>query len=278
MSSSQGMNHSMSLSTIKETSCFDTSFFDKYRLHIIDLDGPSSSQEGVLRLSVVPKHKVIHSGSETTWTSACVTIQASDLSESSTSAGVYCPIQNVPATLLVDAIEGILSIVAKNAVLKISVLPAAAAMGVRIRDIRHDEIVDQGDGSFTISLGDFSVGECREVPLDLNLSNLPSGSPVPRFQASLSYLDILNERTAVAGPVECSIARPDCNEVFETDKPVTARSQQSLQVRYGRRLPATFLEARYNSRQHLWVETTCPRKGSYQKYPFELAEAEGTDL
>eukprot|EP00980_Cylindrotheca_fusiformis_P029030 scaffold22701_cov123-Cylindrotheca_fusiformis.AAC.9 len=159
-----------------------------------------------------------------------------------TPGGAYYFVENDSdvSTAFGDAMGGILSVMAQSAVLKISVPPAAAAIGVKIRDIHHDAKVDRGNGLFTVSLGDFYAEESRDVLLDLNLSNVPSDTPVPHFQASLSYMDILNTRTAVAGPVECSIARPDCNEVSEMDMHVES---QWLRVCTVRELESADLEA-----------------------------------
>jgi Mg-chelatase subunit ChlD len=162
-----------------------------------------------------------------------------------TPGGAYYFVENDSdvSTAFGDAMGGLLSVTAQSAVLKLSVPPPAAAMGVKIRDIHHDEKVDRGDGSYTVSLGDFYAEESRDVVFDVDLSNVPSDAPVPHVHVSLFYMDILKRKTTQAGPVECSIARPDSAQVAPVDLHVES---QWLRVCTVREMEAADLEAQQN--------------------------------
>jgi hypothetical protein len=122
-----------------------------------------------------------------------------------------------------DAMGGLLTVLAQSAVLKLVVPPIAAAKGVKILDVHHDEKIKRDDGSFTVSLGDFYAEESRDVLFDLELSNVSSDTAVPHVQVMLSYMDISNKKNTVAGPVECCIARPPHSEVSSSNLYVEAQ-------------------------------------------------------
>lgn len=162
-----------------------------------------------------------------------------------TPGGAYYFVENDSevSTAFGDAMGGLLSVMAQSAVLKLSVPPAAAAIGVRIRDVHHDQRVDRGDLSFTISLGDFYAEESRDVLFDIDLSKTPSDTPVPHVIASMSYMDILNKKNSKAGPLDCSIARPNNTDASLVDKHVES---QWVRICTVRDIEAANLEAQSN--------------------------------
>lgn len=127
------------------------------------------------------------------------------------------------STAFGDAMGGLLSVMAQSAVLRLSVTPSAAAMGVKIRDVHHDDKVDRGDGSFTVSLGDFYAEESRDVIFDFDLSKEASETPVPHIQASLTYMNIINKTNTHASPVECCISRPETEDISPANKYVESQ-------------------------------------------------------
>lgn len=159
-----------------------------------------------------------------------------------TPGGAYYFVENDSdvSTAFGDAMGGLMSVMAQSAVLKISPM----GEDIKIRDIHHDDKVDRGDGSFTISLGDFYADESRDVVLDFDLSSKePSDAPVPHVQVTLSYMDILKKQSAMAGPVICSIARPNSAQISPADRHVES---QWLRVCTVRELEAADLEAQHN--------------------------------
>lgn len=144
-----------------------------------------------------------------------------------------------------DAMGGIMSVMAQSAVLKISVPPAAAEAGVKIREVHHDKKVDRGDGSFTVNLGDFYAEERRDVVVDFDLANVTSNEPVLHLVSTLSYMNVLTKKNTSGGPRDCSISRPDSADLSAVNKEVEA---QLLRVQVVREMEEADKEARNNNR------------------------------
>jgi len=144
-----------------------------------------------------------------------------------------------------DAMGGIMSVMAQSAVLKISVPPAAAECGVKIREVHHDKKVDRGDGSFTVNMGDFYAEERRDVIVDFDLANVTSNEPVLHLVANLSYMNVLTKKNTQAGPRDCSISRPDSADTSAVNQAVEA---QWLRVRVVQEMEEADKEARNNNR------------------------------
>jgi hypothetical protein len=140
-----------------------------------------------------------------------------------------------------DAMGGIMSVMAQSAVLKISVPPAAAEMGVKIREVHHDKKVDRGDGSFTVNLGDFYAEERRDVLVEFDLANVTSNEPVLHLVSTLVYMNVLTKKNTTAGPRDCSISRPDSADLSAVNQDVEA---QALRVEIVREMEEADREAR----------------------------------
>jgi hypothetical protein len=67
-----------------------------------------------------------------------------------------------------DALGGILSVVAQNATVTISVPEQAKKAGVRIVDVFHDRKIERENGSFSVVVGDFYAEESRDVLLEVS--------------------------------------------------------------------------------------------------------------
>jgi Ca-activated chloride channel family protein len=112
-----------------------------------------------------------------------------------------------------DAMGGLLSVVAQSAVVALSVPPASAAKNVKILTVHHDETVERDYGTFTVTMGDFYAEESRDVVLDVQLSNVPSDTPLAHLAVSLTYTDTIQKHNTKEGPIACSIARPPTDHV-----------------------------------------------------------------
>lgn len=145
-----------------------------------------------------------------------------------------------------DAMGGIMSVMAQSAVLKISVPPAAAEAGVKIREVHHDQKVDRGDGSFTVNLGDFYAEERRDVLVDFDLANVTSIEPVLHLVSTISYTNVLTKKNTTAGPRDCSISRPDSADLSAINQEVEA---QWLRVTVVREMEEADKEARSNNKE-----------------------------
>lgn len=128
-----------------------------------------------------------------------------------------------------DALGGILSVVAQNVVLTISVPAEARALGAKLVDVHHDNKEKQSDGSFKVSLGDFYSEESRDVLCEVVLAKPPSelGSlddfVVSHVSVSMSFLDTIHKTLSKAGPALCSISRPKGSEVSAPNKHVVVQ-------------------------------------------------------
>lgn len=111
-----------------------------------------------------------------------------------------------------DALGGILSMVAQNAVLTVKVPTTAAAANVQIQKVHHDNAIKRENGSYTVTIGDFYADESRDVIIEVSLAKLDSETaakePFPHLEVTLSYSDVLQKRPMQTNPVFASIQRP----------------------------------------------------------------------
>lgn len=140
-----------------------------------------------------------------------------DVSEATTGGSYYfVESDSNVATAFGDALGGILSVVAQNAVVNISVPPfLAAKLGVEIVAVHHERKIKRDDGSYTVTLGDFYAEESRDVLFDVKLATPEEGdnTPIPHAQVFLSYMDTIKKQLVTSDPVACNIARPPGTEL-----------------------------------------------------------------
>ena len=126
-----------------------------------------------------------------------------------------------------DAIGGILSVVAQNAVVTIKVPPAALALGVGITEIFHNQVVKRENGSYTVNVGDFYAEEERDVLFEVKLATPTSPTnkkhPIPHATISLAYTDILEKRLVRSDNIACTIIRPMGTEISEENTHIVAQ-------------------------------------------------------
>jgi len=112
-----------------------------------------------------------------------------------------------------DALGGILSVVAQNTVLTLSVV----APDVRLIDVHHgSKTVVQEGRVYKVAMGDFYAQETRDVIFTTTLAESPPHNaverPVPHVQVSMDYTDTIDKKMVTVAPVAASINRP-----FRTD-------------------------------------------------------------
>ncbi len=116
-----------------------------------------------------------------------------------------------------DAIGGILSVVAQQVTLSISVPDEAAELGAKIIAVHHDKTTEITDGVFQVALDDMYAEETRDIIFEVSLvypktsaedadNDLPS--LFPHSIVELSYFDTIKHVSI--GPLLCTtlIARP----------------------------------------------------------------------
>lgn len=114
-------------------------------------------------------------------------------------------------TAVGDALGGVLSVVAQNAVLNISIPQESAALGAQIVQIHHKNTIQRKDGSYSVSLGDFYAEESRDVLFEVKLAT-HSGAVgtmhlIDHATVSLSFTDTLQMKPASCPAVPCAISR-----------------------------------------------------------------------
>ena len=124
-----------------------------------------------------------------------------------------------------DAIGGILSVVAQNAVVTLKVPPEALALGVGITEIFHDQVVKRENGSYTVTVGDFYAEEERDVVFEVKLATpkSPTNKPIPHTTISLAYTDTLEKRLVQSDDIVCTIFRPMGTEISKENTHVAAQ-------------------------------------------------------
>ena len=145
-----------------------------------------------------------------------------DISQA-TSGGTYYFVENDSNVLTAfgDALGGILSVVAQNAVLHIDVPPESMATGVELVNVHHKNKIAREDGSVTVSIGDFYAEESRDVLFEVTLAK-PVGV-ISHAIVTLSYTDTLFKSPTVAGPMHCTIERVLGDEISPRNKHVEAQ-------------------------------------------------------
>merc|ERR1712154_291632 len=97
-----------------------------------------------------------------------------------------------------DALGGVLSVVAQNTVVKLSVPSEASGRGVSIVSVRHDKAVKQADGSYHVPIGDFYAEESRDIIIEASLSKQGGDEmKLPHIEASLSYVDTIQKKMVI---------------------------------------------------------------------------------
>lgn len=125
-----------------------------------------------------------------------------------TPGGTYNFVENdsAVAPAFGDALGGILSVVAQNAVLNITVPAAAREAGVKILAAYHENTIQIDDWNYKVTIGDFYAEESRDILFLVALSK--SDLTIPHVQVSVSYSDTI-EKALVVSPLQgCHIARP----------------------------------------------------------------------
>ncbi len=117
-----------------------------------------------------------------------------------------------------DAIGGILSVVAQDVILTISIPEEAAKCGAEIVNVHHDNKKEIANGVFQINLGDIYAEESRDIIFEVALmapTKTSQDDPPSLSHAlvELSYLDTI--RHCHIGPLSCTanISRPSNNLV-----------------------------------------------------------------
>lgn len=127
-----------------------------------------------------------------------------------------------------DALGGVVSVVAQNALVQLQVPPAAAALGVQIVKVHHDQVIARKNGSYyTVTLGDFYAEESRDVVLSVKLAvpnkATTNNTPIPHVTAKVLYTDTLHRRPVQSATMTASIARPAGPELSPENEHVASQ-------------------------------------------------------
>mmetsp|Transcript_20745 Transcript_20745/g.43574 ORF Transcript_20745/g.43574 Transcript_20745/m.43574 type:complete len:554 (+) Transcript_20745:44-1705(+) len=116
-----------------------------------------------------------------------------------------------------DAIGGILSVVAQDVILTISIPEEAAKYGAEIISVHHDKKKELPNGAFQINLGDIYAEESRDIIFEVALmapTKTSQDDPsLGHALVELSYMDTIKH--CYIGPLTCTanISRPSNNLV-----------------------------------------------------------------
>eukprot|EP00565_Helicotheca_tamesis_P008941 CAMPEP_0185723920 /NCGR_PEP_ID=MMETSP1171-20130828/589_1 /TAXON_ID=374046 /ORGANISM="Helicotheca tamensis, Strain CCMP826" /LENGTH=506 /DNA_ID=CAMNT_0028391689 /DNA_START=51 /DNA_END=1571 /DNA_ORIENTATION=+ len=132
-----------------------------------------------------------------------------DISQATTGGSYYfVESDSDVASAFGDALGGVLSVVAQNVVLTLSVPPES-----KLVLVHHEDKTKQEDGSFKVNLGDFYAEESRDVVFHVNLRSDEStdgeGNGIPHAMASLSYLDTIKKELVEGDAATAYIKRPN---------------------------------------------------------------------
>jgi Mg-chelatase subunit ChlD len=127
-----------------------------------------------------------------------------------------------------DALGGVLSVVAQNAVVSLKVPQESAVNGVSILDVKHDKAVKQADGSYIVSLNDFYAEESRDIIFEVVLSNECNSAQVAHVISSMSYVDIIHSKIVQTENFLGCVSRPNGKEVSPSDPHV---SMQCIRIK-----------------------------------------------
>jgi len=130
---------------------------------------------------------------------------------STTLGGSYYFVENDSSVTgaFADALGGILSVVAQNAVVNIQVPEETREAGVKILDVYHDNKIRIDDWNFKVSVGDFYAEESKDIVFQISLSNSEITSP--HVNVSVSYMDAIEKNLVTLGETPCYISRPKGN-------------------------------------------------------------------
>jgi hypothetical protein len=120
-----------------------------------------------------------------------------------------------------DALGGVLSVVAQNTSVKITVPNEASALGASILHVKHDKAIKQPDGSYLVPIGDFYAEESRDVIVETTLlarRDPHATTTMPLISANLSYLDTINKKLVTVNEVTGSVKRPNDGTVSKTNE------------------------------------------------------------
>lgn len=131
-----------------------------------------------------------------------------------------------------DALGGIMSVVAQNVVVTISVPEESKECGVEIVQVHHENQVKRENGSYTIVVGDFYAEESRDVLFEVKLAQSDGNpQPIPHAHVSVSYTDTLQRAPANADPASCYISRPEGPEVSTANPHVDVQLTRMLALK-----------------------------------------------
>ena len=137
-----------------------------------------------------------------------------------TSGGSYYSIKDNSqvASAFGDAIGGILSVVAQNVLLTISVPEEARELGAEIVAVHHDRKTEISEGVFQVDVGDLYAEETRDVLFEVSLASpktiLEGAAPgIDHAYVELSYMDTIKHD--FVGPLSCAAAieRPNNDDL-----------------------------------------------------------------
>jgi Mg-chelatase subunit ChlD len=135
-----------------------------------------------------------------------------------------------------DALGGLLSVVAQNVTVTLSVPKTAAENGVSITGVEHDGVVSLPNGSYRVTLGDFYADENRDILLRTTLTNVADENDVPHVTASVSYMDTIRKTLVTNKDVYGSVQRPLGDHVSPTNNHVAL---QSIRIKTTKVIAAT---------------------------------------
>ena len=120
-----------------------------------------------------------------------------------------------------DALGGVLSVVAQNTRMSLSVPQESLHNGVSILDVKHKNAMKNSDGSYTVALNDFYAEESRDVILDVTLTNETNSALAVHVTSSMSYMDTINSKLVQSSNIQGSIIRPVGDELSPSDHHVS---------------------------------------------------------
>jgi hypothetical protein len=114
-----------------------------------------------------------------------------------------------------DCLGGILSVVAQNATLTISIRPEAEMLGVTVIKVHNDGASLGEDGTYKVNLGDFYAEESRDVLFEVTCASASKNNdPIPHAWCTIGYVDVLQKRIVnQTSPASAAIARHPGTEV-----------------------------------------------------------------
>jgi uncharacterized protein YegL len=138
---------------------------------------------------------------------------------SATPGGTYYFVENDSnvGSAFGDALAGILSVVAQNAVVNIQVPTENPSL--EIVNVHHARQVKRENGSYSVTIGDFYAEETRDVVFEVSLATPIEGasSRIPHAEITVAFMDAIQKRPVKSGPMVCYVDRPKGNELSEAN-------------------------------------------------------------